>query len=152
MWRTWTSYYTIYSQAIYALARFCQPSCNTLLHNYTIVSESAISSYAFNFARIWRRQWRRVLFHPLLSVCTTCQDSLCVCYCQTAAVNNTAGSMIVCSSIILTATLVHKLVVAARCFLTFRIRKANLRRLDPQSLPGTLNTWSFSRGGVLECP
>ena len=43
-----------------------------------------------------------------------------------AAINNTAGSMITFSSIILTSTLVERLAAVASRFLTFRIRKAHL--------------------------
>ena len=43
---------------------------------------------------------------------------------KTAAVNNTAKSMIAFSSIILTATLVERLAAVASRFLTFRIRKS----------------------------
>ena len=45
---------------------------------------------------------------------------------ETAAVSNTAGSMIVFSIIILMAMLVERLAVVARRFLTFRIRKVQL--------------------------
>ena len=59
--------------------------------------------------------------------CKLCSSALAHCgSLKTAAVNNTAGSMIAFSSIILTATLVERLAAVASRFLTFRIRKAQL--------------------------
>ena len=69
---------------------------------------------------------------------------------KTVAVNNTAASMIAFSSIILTTMLVERLAAVIAAFWQFGSVKLNLRRLNPQSPPGTQNTWSFVRGGVLE--
>ena len=69
----------------------------------------------------------------------SCFCMLCISACvhfgswKPTVVNNTTGSMIAFSSIILTATLLKRLAATARRFLTFQTVMPNFRRIDSRA-------------------
>ena len=103
----------------------------SILRTYCDVD--ADEPYSTRFS--WRVQMPGLTLCRLLSVDVECCHNNCFCmlcssalaHCgsrKMAAVNNTDGSIISFSSIILTEMLVERLAAVASLFLTFRIRKA----------------------------